>query len=345
MLKIRPVDLANEKQEILARLKKNLGIASHPRRFDWLYLNNPSGRAWSWFAYETGTERIVGSASVFPRVMWVGGEQRLCGQVGHFSIDEDYRSLGPALMLQRATLLPVDEGQLAFCYDTPPHELGMSTFRRLGMKPNCRMHRYARLLKLDRHVEKLLRRRVPVVAQVGNALLRLRDLRRKASGNIEISQHLGRFDGEFTSLDERIGGGHAIRSRRRAEDLNWRYRDDPLLDYTVLIARRSGELVAFLIYILEGRDARLIDLFGFPDAAIALNLVEALADSLSASPAETLHCLVSNNAWFASILEKAHFRRRDDSIQVVAYARPDSGLENLLDESSRWSFSHVEYMA
>jgi hypothetical protein len=277
--------------------------------------------------------------------MWIGGEQRLCGQVGHFSIDEDYRSLGPALMLQRATLLPVEEGKLSMCYDTPPHELGMSTFRRLGMKPNCRMHRYARLLKIDRQVEKRLRRRAPVIAQLGNALLRLRDLRRKASGPVEITRHTGRFDGEFTSLDEKIGGGYAIRSRRRAEDLNWRYRDDPLLDYSVFIARRRGELVAFLIYILEGRDVRLIDLFGFPDAGIALNLLEAMTDSLSTSPAETLHCLVGDNVWFSPILKKAHFRQRDDAIQVVAYARSDNGLENLLDDSNRWAFSHVEYMA
>jgi hypothetical protein len=277
--------------------------------------------------------------------MWVSGEQRLCGQVGHFSIDEDYRSLGPALMLQRATLLPVEEGRVTICYDTPPHELGMSTFRRLGMKPNCRMYRYARLLKIDRHVEKLLRRRAPAIAQLGNVVLRLRDSRRTASGRIEISQHTGRFDSEFTSLDETIGSGDKIRSRRRAEDLNWRYRDDPLLDYTVLIARRNGELVAFLIYILEGRDARLIDLFGFPDTGIALNLVEALADRLRASPAETLHCLAGDNACFSPILKEAHFRRRDDGVQVVAYARPDSGLENLLDDSNRWAFGQVEYMA
>src|SRR5262245_3707026 len=138
-VKIRPVNIESDYSLLLDVLERNLGVSRDLERFDWLYRQNPCGTAWAWFAYEQGKERIVGSASLFPRVMWVNGTEQRCGQVGHFSVDTGYRSLGPALLLQRATFDPVLKGHLAFCYDTPPHAQGMATFDRLGMKESCSM--------------------------------------------------------------------------------------------------------------------------------------------------------------------------------------------------------------
>jgi len=61
-------------------------------------------------------------------------------------------SLGPALMLQRATFEPVLENAIAFCYDCPPHELGMAMFYRLGLEENCRMQPFVKPLRADRHL-------------------------------------------------------------------------------------------------------------------------------------------------------------------------------------------------
>jgi len=88
--------------------------------------------------------------------MWINGSMQLCGQVGDFAINVTHRSLGPALLLQRTTFTPVDQEQLTLCYDCPPHERGLSTFRRLKMSANCQMHRYARASPGDRLIEKRL---------------------------------------------------------------------------------------------------------------------------------------------------------------------------------------------
>ena len=55
-------------------------------------------------------------------------------------------------MLQRATFEPVLGGELAFCYDSPPHEKGMAMFQRLGLKEDCRMHLRSKLLRTARRI-------------------------------------------------------------------------------------------------------------------------------------------------------------------------------------------------
>ncbi|HEY3165682.1 MAG TPA: hypothetical protein VGK57_00535, partial [Candidatus Binatia bacterium] len=92
---VRPVNLDREQDKLRNILNRNLGFIEHSRRFDWLYHNNPAGTGWAWFAYEKEIGKIVGTASVFPRAMWVGKQVELCGEVGNFAIDTNYRSLGP----------------------------------------------------------------------------------------------------------------------------------------------------------------------------------------------------------------------------------------------------------
>src|SRR5262249_36006222 len=150
------------------------------------------------------------------------------------------------------------------CYDCPPNERGMSTFRRLKMGASATMTRHVRPLRTNRHVGRHLGTGplASGVAGLGNAALRLVSWRRRSSRNLEIGLHSGRFDEEFTALDRRVGAGDAVRGRRAADDLNWRFREDPLNEYQVLTARRAGELAGFAVLATSQRDAVVVDLFG-----------------------------------------------------------------------------------
>src|SRR5579872_65882 len=110
----RPVDIETEREELLDILTRNLGGLAHAKRFEWLHRCHPAGKGWTWFAYEKESGQKVGTASLFPRAMWIADKIAICGQVGDFAVEKGHRSLGPALLLQRATFTPVDEGQLAF---------------------------------------------------------------------------------------------------------------------------------------------------------------------------------------------------------------------------------------
>jgi hypothetical protein len=345
-ISVRPVHQESENQELLAILQTNLPSLPHERRFKWLYRDNPDGRAWSWVARQGTANQVIGVTSVFPRSMWVGGELQMCGQVGDFAVSASHRSLGPALLLQRATFDPVDHGELAFCYDCPPHQAGMSTFRRLGMRPNCKVHRYAFPLRMDGQLRKRLGAASVVPAAAGNLLLRLHRLSapKPRAKNLEVFDHQVAFGEEFSKLDAAVKGASAIRGRRTAAHLNWRYREDPLRQYEILTARRKGELIAFAVLRRTSEVVTIVDLFGRELHEAAFSLLAAIVARFERSH-QTVEAFLSEGSELVTYFLKMRFQLRSEAAQVVAYARPQSEMSGFLERSPTWSFSQAEIAA
>ena len=345
-ISVRPVDHCCETKEFLGILQANLPDLFHARRFDWLYRGNPDGPPWSWFVWEGMPDHVVGVTSLFPRSMWVGEKLERCGQVGDFAISASHRSLGPALLLQRATFCPVDREELAFCYDCPPHEAGMSTFRRLGIRPNCEINRYALPLRVDRLMRKRLGAASAIPAATTNLLLRLhrRSVLKSRMSGLEVSAHTGAFGEEFSQLDASVKKTDVIRGRRTAALLNWRYREDPLHQYQVLTARRRGELVAFAIVCATSEVVTIVDLFGAELQEAAIILLAAIVEYFKGAWQSVEAYLAPENELIGTLL-KTGFRLRSRSAQVVAYARPQSEMAGFLQGSPIWAFSQAELLS
>jgi hypothetical protein len=293
--------------------------------------------------------------TVFPRNMYLDGKRVVAGQVGEFAVNPEYRCLGPALMLQRATFEPVDRRELNFCYDCPPHDQGMSTFRRLGMSASTEVYRYAYVLDSQKYFEKRLGQKAYAkpIAAAANILLRMRIPRKKSRG-VVISSFQRRFCEEFTELDASLAYQGVIRASRSAEDLNWRYREDPLASvclptgawgrYEVLVARRAGELVAFaVLFLYSDGIASLVDLFGHNLSETGADLLDAAIHVCRRAGVSSLHASCSADSDLATVLASTGFRRRECSSRVVAYAGT-SGPQNQLITGQKWAFGKVEVM-
>lgn len=341
----RPVQHGSETRQLLAILQANLPDLPHEKRFEWLYRTNPDGPAWSWFICQ-GAGEAVGIASVFPRGMWVGDKLRRCGQVGDFAINAACRSLGPAILLQRATFAPVDEEKLAFCYDCPPHDAGMSTFRRLAMEPNCTMDRYVLPLRVDARFRNRFRFASDMSAAIGNLLLRayrLRSLSSRAKG-LEIAEHHGPFGDEFSRLDAAVKDARTIRSQRGAAQLNWRYREDPLQDYVVWTARHEGELLGYVVFRVSPEVITIIDLFGASLHDAPVTLLASLIDQFGRSH-QSIEALLPEQSESAECFAKMRFRRRHRAARVVAYAKPGGADSAFLQSGPNWAFQFGEIRA
>src|SRR5580692_973913 len=101
---VRAVRYESESEEFVAILQANLPHLPHGRLFEWLYLQNPEGRALAWVATDSETQGIIGVAAAFPRRIYYRGEEVRGYVLGDFCIDSRHRSLGLALALQRACL-------------------------------------------------------------------------------------------------------------------------------------------------------------------------------------------------------------------------------------------------
>lgn len=343
---LQSVHFDRDRPELLNILQRNLPALSHADRFEWLYHRNPAGPSWSWFAYDRETRQVVGVASLFSRAMWIGGEIKLCGQVGDFAIHQTHRSLGPAVLLQRATFAPVDEGLLAFCYDCPPHEAGMSTFRRLGLQANCSMDRYTLPLRTERFVKKSLGSGVwtTTLSSVGNFALRLLTPKRPDLEEVEVTSFEGRFEDEFSRLDEQMTKEGVIRGRRSSEDLNWRYRDAPLSRYRVLTARKAGNLLGYAVFTADREDASLVDVFTPGNPQVALALIGGVTQQCRKERFQTLQAFVSQGNPLTAILRSVGFRYRSAAARVVAYAKLGGSVSAVLNSRPTWSFNQAEIL-
>jgi hypothetical protein len=342
---VRPVDLEGEREALFAVLTRNLPDLAHRRRFEWLYRANPAGHAWSWFACDTATEQAVGVASLFPRAVWVGDRVERCGQVGDFAVDATYRSLGPAVMLQRATFGPVDAGALAFCYDCPPHDQGMATFRRLRIDATRETQQYARLIRAERQVEKRLGRgrTAGAIASLANRWLSARATKDRPEPGLEIARHSGPFGEEFSVLDRASGAAGILRGRRSAADLNWRFREDPLHQYEVLTGRRRGELVAFLVFAAVRDEGLIVDLAGHLAPGVAAALLDAAADAVRPGGVQTLRTTVSEGH-LSQALRQASFHPRAAGPRVVAHACSEAGVDQILAHPSSWWVRQIDLL-
>jgi hypothetical protein len=316
---VRPADLVHDKAVIVETLRCFLNPRSDDKRFEWLYRENPFGEASVWLAYEGEPDQIVGVAGAFPRRLHMLGRQKLSWVLGDFCVSDQHRTLGPALMLQRACLSGFEKQGVPLCYDFPSAAM-MAVYRRLRLSPFQRLLRLAKPLRVDRKFKTLFGDSVAsrALAQPANLLLRLAPMNNRGNQGIEVALHGGGFGAEFTALSERIGDRYGIAMHRSADYLNWRYRAHPLSEFEVVTGGRNGRLLGYAIYQVVGADGYLLDLFGDAESGVLAPLVADSVASMRRHGAETVSAsLVEGHPW-RKIFHDQGFKLREESPMIVA---------------------------
>ena len=339
-LQLVPVNVDKDRSIVVDLLNRNLPQLSHEARYRWLYQNNPDGCGFSWFLIDGRKDQVVGIASVFPRIFSCPEGVFRVGQVGDFAINDDYRSLGPAIQLQKATLTPLQDGQLDFCYDTPPGAKGMAPFVRMGLKPFGQMVRYAKPLRLDAKMnaiagDNLLGR---LLSRMGNRIFWAVD-RPKTLGSYDVELYRERFGDEFLALTEKMRTNGKIFCLRTPMFLNWRYRDDPCHTYTVFTLRDNSGLRGYCIYLVEGGAAHLMDLFG--DDKVLPELFCEVINHLRTMPLSSLQANFLQGSHFIPMFEALGFRHRSPGCFLVGEASSHVPRSLLLD-SNNWIVTYAD---
>jgi Acetyltransferase (GNAT) domain len=329
---IRAADLEADRQAIVDGVIKYLNPAAGSARFDWLYKNNPFGAPRVWLAVEGDGGSIVGALAAFPRQLSVRGHKETAWVLGDCWVADQYRSLGPVLTLQRACLREIDSGAARFCYDFPSAAM-MAVYRRLQIKPCFQLVRMAKPLRIDRKLKQLVAhdRLHRALSMVGNQLLDLGEGKLPSDRNVSVSDYVGEFGSEFSELGARLGNGYNVYTQRTCDYLNWRYRDNPLCRYDVLIARRNGSLDGYAVLSQEDDGATLVDLFGTSEAGVLSALVNHSIGLMKRRGAQTLSAFVGETHPWRDLLQKHGFKTRE-ATPVVLYAPPGGEIT----ENGNW---------
>jgi GNAT superfamily N-acetyltransferase len=318
-ISIRLADLDSDRQVLIELMLRYLTRRSNEKKFDWLYRDNPDGKGRVWIAVDKIRDEIVGSGAAIPRRMFVGDAEQFGCVLADFWIHPQYRSLGPAVQLQRACLEDVRLGRFSLCYDFPQSSMG-AVYKRLGITPQEILLRLTRPLLVDQKIEKIITTPLltPALSALGNLWLRHRDRKFRANGNCTISVHTGDFGEEFSSLARRANAGYGVCVQRSAEYLNWRYRNHYFHRYEVLTARLNRVLMAYVVFVDSGEDTQIVDLFGLNEPDIVSDLIGALVSRLREFGKRAV-----NVPWLASHPWVELFRRLGfyvrESFPIVTY--------------------------
>jgi hypothetical protein len=334
-LTIRPVALDQDAQAVVKLLAAHVNPRYDAARFDWAYRLNPDGPGRAWAAVEAESGEIVGVAGAIPRRVHVDGGQQAAWVLADFCFAERYRTLGPALRLQRACLEAAGQGGVAFCYDFPAGVM-MPIYQRLGAKPIGHLRRLVRLLRID---DKLRAVGVPSVlasalGAAGNLVLAGGVAVSRRTPGLEIALHSGSCGDEFSLLDRESLDETTARVRRSADYLNWRFLANPFRSHEIMTARRDGRLAGYVVLATDAGGPSIVDLSPSP-RPVTTALVAAAVRLAHRRRASAITASVMDSHPAMPALVELGFRARDASPVIVCAAAGSSARL----EQAAWAFT------
>lgn len=336
---VRPAQIDAERATLIAFLSAHLSPDATGGRFEWLYCRNPAGMARVWVVCEVEEDKIIGVSAAFPRRIYSCGQEVRGYVLGDFCIHPDYRSLGPALALQRNTLEDLSKESAGFVFDFPSTPM-LAIYKRLRIEPQESAIRFAKPLRADRQI----RKRVPTKAAgaalsaAANAALRLRDAGLSRSGMWAITEATAPFGEEFTLAARQWAPRMGNCGDRSAEYLNWRFLQHPQRRYHFLTARKDGRLCGYLIYHWAGEDAAIVDLLAEEEQISKALVVETIALTRSCG-VHTLSAPLLGSHSSGKIFEDCGFQPRESS-PVVVLGLPWNASQAAGQIADHWYLMH-----
>lgn len=331
---VRPADLVAERLALIELLRRLLTPESDEKRFEWLYCTSPHGTARVWVACESSDGAMIGAAAAFPRRISFQGQERIGWVLGDFCIDKRYRSLGPAVQLQRACLDVAATTPGAFCYDFPSKGM-MAIYERLGIRLAGTLVRWAKPLRVTRKIESIVRSRflAKTLGRPAEIALAQRGWEGdRTAGTLQL--HEGACGEEFDALNTRVCKQPGIFSVRNAEHLNWRYLAHPSAKHEILAARRGDVLIGYAVFTQLGNEARVLDLCSADEPDLIALLLAGVVRQVRPRGVATVSMNAGNSHPWNAVFERAGFKPREAS-PVVTYA-PGEPLLFSSEQPAAW---------
>jgi len=314
---VRPARLDQDAAFMVEAVRRHLNPAADEARFEWLYRRNPDGEARAWIAEDAATGSPIGMAAAFPRGIHFRGRGGRGWVLGDFCVADSYRTLGPALQLQRACLAGLAATGAVLLYDLPGAGMG-PVYRRLGIAPSGHLRRLAKPLRVDGRIPGALPAVVAgMLRRAGNDALALRDACRVIDRGLEIGVEDGPCGPEYSDLAARLGARHGLCVHRSADYISWRFLAAPHRRYRLLAARRRGALAGYVVLDREGDVGWIVDLVGADETPVIRSLVLAAVERFRHEGLATAALTVLDGHPWITHLAGLGFRSREARPVIV----------------------------
>ncbi len=334
---VRAAVLAEDREAILGVLTRNFVAAGSRERFEWLYRSNPAGTSLAWVAEDTATGAIVGTTAAHFKEVILGDRVVKVLNLSDFAFDQGYRSPGYALRLLKASLAPVESGELELAYDHPSPAMA-ALYKRLRQPPLATWRRYVRRLRVDDIVLQGNVRKTPLVsvALFGVHLaVRLRDrFVEGRSRGLELRSGLP-SPAELDRLNAAFRPAR-IRLSRGAAYVKWRFLDNVTARHEIIAAYgKGGRLAGYVIHRPgENETVRILDLVAAGDERVGRSLLGAVLAVAHARRKRSVAITTLANGPAERVFESLGFWRRQEGPGVFVTSR--AATDGRADPGAWW---------
>ena len=247
-------------------------------RYEWLYENDPAGKAIAFLVKDNAHETYVGCSAAHPRRFSFLGASLRAVIARDFFVHPGHRVLGPALALMKELASTVEEDEADFIY-AYPNKQAAQVMKRVGFRFLGSWTRMAKPMGAKRkchswNIPRCLSRLMSTVFRVAFWLYAFETWYRFRDGF--TFQEIPAFDQRFDALWQESGSRSRVTGERTLDYCTWRFRKCPTKQYTTFAMFDSGgtEPKGYVTTCVDGNDIQIED-FVFPKGRKATRILLA----------------------------------------------------------------------
>jgi len=336
---------AKHENTYLQLLERYVTTKQAKERYQWLYKNNPQGRAETWLAYEPTKREIVGFTSIFAREFLISGKSVLGGIGFDAFVRPDHRRRGIALKLHRASLKAMATGEVAFRFMCgPPTSANLEALVKAGSQvvgalryigiPFTARGLMTMLRCPDNYTEKVVNYGAPL----DMILTQVRKIFNRASLNITVKV-ANKVDSRYDQLWNKIAANFPVVGLRDAKYLNWRYLQNPVCSQQLLSLEYKGELLGWAVLEFASKGCLLVDYLLPLEEGLAKETLSALVNYVAQQKIHRLTLRFNFKGQYAGLF-RGHAFLPGRTIERFQLLSNEKELYPPLLEQQNWHFTN-----
>ncbi len=267
------VSSEKDKRDLLKFWSENRG-RDLDEKYEWIYENNPAGKAIVSLITDNEQNELVGCSVVFPKQVSIQGENINAGVVGDVLVHRKHRVLVPALKLVKALASIVQERELDLLYGFP-NDKAAPVMKRAGFRclgPTIRMAKVTTtsgLLQKLRFGKSFAAAFSPLL-DFAVKLCAFETWYRFRGGF--TCEEVCKFDERFDELWRKSRSRLEIAGERTSQFLTWRFLKSPKGEHKIFIISDShAEVKGYFVYRMD-EDTVIIRDFILPEDKKAIHV-------------------------------------------------------------------------
>ncbi len=336
---VEPHIHTEQNSELLALWSRNLPEGDSARQ-QWLY---ESGMARNWFLRNAAGE-CIGSAGLMQRRMKCGNRNFVTGQTVDLNVDAGFRSVGPALSLERHLASQLGDYVHGLLYGVPGPQ-AECVLKRVGYRPVGVFERWAKPIrtydKLKQHITFPAIGRTTAFIVDCSLALRSRDFWLRLPHRYAI-ERLTRFDERFDRLWEKGSSQFQIAGERTSAYLQWRFGDNPEQKFEILalVSAQNREILGYVVSHVINRKLTIADLFFLDGESLDWTLT-AFLKSIRRQQVDLVTMVYLGSSILTDRLQAFGFYRRPFERKLLALPEPSMLSADAFDVQN-WYFTKAD---